>query len=510
MPGCGAGVKADQIACRPQGKAVAVPARCKILVDPLQAFVRKALEHPQNRIAPQAAEAADPHRDAAGGKALGQDRALRRNDLLTVEPGSRRVQQQVHGEGGLILLLGTAEHPAVVQKGSAPDPLRVQSAAAGDPGIGLLVDQNAVADLLGEPEHHTAVKRPVFDVVGAVAVGLQLSLLGQVLCLRCGGLFRAGHAGGKPEAAPEVRPGAERLLGLAQTLGRIEGTAKAAFNVGAVLGGILPQGDVGQPLVCRGAGAARFHGTGVLHGQPVGLDHLGGQRFGGKRGQQPLQMQMKPHFVPDPAVKQGKPCKQAQQLTLELAGLGRLGGRKCLSQPALVGGHHRRMPALYGAPAVSLHGVDQLIFCHPLLPRKLVLDAEEIVRVGPAQLGKDRAAGQFQQIDRAFEVEPCQIVQLALPEIAVPCGKKVAEQVVAIVFVHQPHDTVHIKIDRAVGVAGQEKRLKAVGSRRRPHLIGGPPLLGGITPGIHQRNSFSAVRLAGMRAAITSRISPCS
>lgn len=84
-------------------------------------------------------------------------------------------------------------------------------------------------------------------------------------------------------------------------------------------------------LVCRGAGAARFHGTGVLHGQPVGLDHLGGQRFGGKRGQQPLQMQMKPHFVPDPAVKQGKPCKQAQQLTLELAGLGRLGGRKCLA-----------------------------------------------------------------------------------------------------------------------------------------------------------------------------------
>ena len=329
------------------------------------------------------------------------------------------------------------------------------------------------------------MKRPVFGVVGAVAVGLQLSLLGQVLCLRCGGLLRAGHAGGKPEAAPEVRPGAERLLGLAQTLGRIEGTAKAAFNVGAVLGGILPQGD-------------------------VGLDHLGGQRFGGKRGQQPLQMQMKPHFVPDPAVKQGKPCKQAQQLTLELAGLGRLGGRKCLCQPALVGGHHRGMPALYGAPAVGLHGVDQLIFCHPLLPRKLVLDAEEIVRVGPAQLGKDRAAGQFQQIDRAFEVEPCQIVQLALPEIAVPCGKKVAEQVIAIVFVHQPHDTVHIKIDRAVGVAGQEKRLKAVGSRRRPHLIGGPPLLGGITPGIHQRNSFAAVRLAGMRAAITSRMSPCS
>ena len=76
-----------------------------------------------------------------------------------------------------------------------------------------------------------------------------------------------------------MRPGAERLLGLAQTLRRVEGTTKAAFNVGAVLGGILPQGDVGQPLVCRGAGAARLHGAGVLHGQPVGLDHLGGQRL---------------------------------------------------------------------------------------------------------------------------------------------------------------------------------------------------------------------------------------
>ena len=59
-------------------------------------------------------------------------------------------------------------------------------------------------------------------------------------------------------------------------------------------------------------------------------------------------------------------------------------------------------------------------------------------------------------------------------------------------------------------LARARQRLKAVFACRGPHLIGGPPLLGGITPGIHQRNSFSAVRLAGMRAAITSRISPCS
>lgn len=148
------------------------------------------------------------------------------------------------------------------------------------------------------PEHYAAVKRPVFGVVGRGCGRPAAEPARPGALPPCGGLFRLGTPEANQRRAPEVRPGAERLLGLAQTLGRVEGTAKAAFNVGAVLSGILPQGDVGQPLVCRRAGAARFHRTGVLHGQSVGLDHLGGQRFGGKRGQQPLQMQMKPHFVP--------------------------------------------------------------------------------------------------------------------------------------------------------------------------------------------------------------------
>ena len=43
-------------------------------------------------------------------------------------------------------------------------------------------------------------------------------------------------------------PGAKLLLGLLQSLGRIERPAKAAFDVGAVFLGALAQGDVASRL----------------------------------------------------------------------------------------------------------------------------------------------------------------------------------------------------------------------------------------------------------------------
>ena len=170
------------------------------------------------------------------------------------------------------------------------------------------MDEDAVADLFGEPEHDAAVKLKVFRVIGPVPLGLKLGLLGQMLCLGGGGLFRAGHAGGEPEVTAQMLAGAKLLLGLPQPLGRVERPAKAALDVGPVLLGALAQGDVGQPLVCRGAGAARLHGTGVLHGQPVGLDHLGGQGLGGKGGQQAVQMQMQSCSLVHSAVEQVEFC----------------------------------------------------------------------------------------------------------------------------------------------------------------------------------------------------------
>ena len=51
-------------------------------------------------------------------------------------------------------------------------------AAAGNAGVGLLVYKDAVADLFGEAQDDAAVELPVFCIVGPVAVGLQLGLLG--------------------------------------------------------------------------------------------------------------------------------------------------------------------------------------------------------------------------------------------------------------------------------------------------------------------------------------------
>ena len=56
----------------------------------------------------------------------------------------------------------------------------------------------------------------------------------------------------------------------------------------------------------------------------------------------------------------------------------------------------------------------------------------------------------------------------------------------------------------------QKQRLEAVSTCSGPDLIGRTPLLRGVALGVHQANSFPASSLAGMRAAITSRISPCS
>ena len=51
-------------------------------------------------------------------------------------------------------------------------------AAAGNAGVGLLVHEDAVANLFGKAQDDAAVELPVFGIVSPVAVGLQLGLLG--------------------------------------------------------------------------------------------------------------------------------------------------------------------------------------------------------------------------------------------------------------------------------------------------------------------------------------------
>ena len=168
--------------------------------------------------------------------------------------------------------------------------------------------KDAVADLLGEPQHHAAVQFPVFGVVSAVAVGLQLSLFGQMLCFRCGSLFRAGHTGAEPQMAAQMVAHAKLLLGLAQPFRRVDGAAKAALDVGTVLRGVLLQGDVCLAFVHRKPAAGSIHRAGVLHGNAVGLDHLSGHGLGGKLCQQAVQMQMQGSFLVYGAVEQVEFC----------------------------------------------------------------------------------------------------------------------------------------------------------------------------------------------------------
>ena len=280
--------------------------------------------------------------------------------------------------------------------------------------------------------------------------------------------------------------GAKLLLGLPQPLGRVERPAKAAFDVGAVLLGALAQGDVGQPFVGVDAAAGGIYRAGVLYRHPVSLYHLGGHGAGHQRRQPALQVEMQSGLLVHRAVEQLELGVDGQQRGLQLVRLrGRLGAEGGV-EALFIGGHDRWRPVLHGPPACGLHGVDQLVLRHPLLPRELILDAEEVVRVGTAEGRKHRAAGQLKGVGRALEVEPRQIVQHGLPDVALPCVKEAAHQCVAVVFVYQPHDAVHVKIDGAVGVAGEEQRLEAVGPRRRPDLIGGTPLLGGVALRFHK------------------------
>ena len=278
----GAGGVPDQVARRPQRQTVPVPARGEVAEDILPVFVRKAFQHPQHRIAPQTAEGAYPHRNAAVGQAFGQNGTLRRDHLLTVQAGSGSVQQQIHRKGGTVLLLRAQKHPVVVQVRGAPHPPGAQITAACYPLVGLLMHQNAVADLLGKAQYNTSMQFLIFCVVGAVAFGLQFGLLRQLPRLRGGCLRRAGHPGAEPQVTAQMHPGAQLLLGLAQLLRRVEAAPKAAFNVGAILRGALLQGNVCPALVHRQPAACGIHRTGMHHRHPVGLDHLGGHGFGGK------------------------------------------------------------------------------------------------------------------------------------------------------------------------------------------------------------------------------------
>ena len=96
---CRGGIQ--QLRCHPQRQSVPVPAGGEVVKNlPFSVFLTEILQHPQHRIAPETAKAADADGNAAVRKAFRQNIPLGGDSLLTVKPGGRAVQQQVHRKAG--------------------------------------------------------------------------------------------------------------------------------------------------------------------------------------------------------------------------------------------------------------------------------------------------------------------------------------------------------------------------------------------------------------------------
>ena len=192
----------DELARAAQREPIAVPARGEVIEDiTLAVFVAKILQNAQHRVAAQAAKARHAHGDAAGGKTLGQNVALNGDGLLTVQARGRGVEHQIDGKAGTALLVAAQKHTVIMQHRFAPDLRSVQPALTGGDALGLLVDEQAVSNLLAQARERALVQIEVAREGGAVQLGLILSLLVKALRVRADELVRRARAPCEPQVA---------------------------------------------------------------------------------------------------------------------------------------------------------------------------------------------------------------------------------------------------------------------------------------------------------------------
>ena len=232
---CRGGVQ--QLRCHPQRQSVPVPAGGEVVKNlPFSVFLTEILQHPQHRIAPETAKAADADGDAAVRKAFRQNIPLGGDSLLTVKPGGRAVQQQVHRKAGGAFLVAAQKHLIVSQHWQPPDPPAVQMALSGGDGVRLLVDQHTVADLLRQPQEGALIEVAVFDVSGPVSLDLLLCLLKKPLGIGADRFVGRRLPTGEPEVAAQMVSGAVPLLHQCQFFGSVQTAAEAAFHIVPILG----------------------------------------------------------------------------------------------------------------------------------------------------------------------------------------------------------------------------------------------------------------------------------
>ncbi len=381
---------------------------------------------------------------------LARDIALNGDGLLTVQARGRGVEHQIDGKAGTALLVAAQKHAVVVQHRFAPDLGPVQPALTGGDALGLLVDEQAVSNLLAQARERALMQVEVVCEGGAVQPGLFLGLLVKTLRVRADELVRRARAPCEPQVAAQVVAGAELLLDARELVGRIDAAAEAALDVAAVLRFVLVGAQTRAQRV-RDLDHAVFarHGR-AADGQIVRADDLRRQELGEKRCPLVVKVQLEPAFFMHCTVELQVFFKCRAHGDLKLRGVHRAGAGERLRKPLFPRGENGRLLPEDRLPAVGLHGVDELIFLHPLLSRKLIFRREEFLRVLAAEIGKHRALGQLLFIRRVLERQPAQLVENVLPRVARPVGKETLWHLVAEPLVHKADDAVHVKVRLAV------------------------------------------------------------
>lgn len=362
----------------------------------------------------------------------------------------RGVEHQIDGKAGTALLVAAQKYAVVVQHRFAPNLGPVQPALTGGDALGLLVDEQAVSNLLAQARERALVQIEVAREGGAVQLGLFLGLLVKALRVRADELVRRARALCEPQVAAQVVAGAELLLDARELVGRIDAAAEAALDVAAVLRFVLVGAQTRAQRV-RDLDHAVFarHG-GAADGQIVRADDLGRQELCEKRCPLVVKVQLEPAFFMHRAIELQVLFKCRAHGDLKLGGVHRAGAGERLREPFFPRGENGRLLPEDRLPAVGLHGVDELVFLHPLLPRELVFRREKLLRVLAAEIGEHRALGQLLFIRRVLERQPAQLVENVLPRVARPVGKETLWHLVAEPLVHKADDAVHVKVRLAV------------------------------------------------------------
>ena len=243
---------------------------------------------------------------------------------------------------------------------------------------------------------------------------------------------------------------AELLLDARERLGGVDAAAEAALDVVAILRLVLVGVQARAQRVRDFDHAVFSRHSGAADGQIVRADDLGRQELCEQRRPFVAEVKVKGLFLVHRAVELQVFLEGCAHGGLQLRCAQRAGAGKRRGKPLFPRGKQRRLLRKHRFPPRRLERVDELVFLHPLLTRKLIFRGEEFLCMAAAQLGEHGTHRQLLLIGRVFKCQPRKLVKNALARVARPSGKKTHRHLVAEPLVHKADDAIHIKVRLAV------------------------------------------------------------